>query len=67
MGRGDLNAAAASALGVRLESAALPILGRSLAFGPDAVRARLVDALGGIAADLPTWGGPLLRWPGWPS
>lgn len=61
------DAEAAAALVVRLESAALPILGRSLAFGSDAVRARLTDAVGAVAADLPTWGGPLLRWPGWPS
>ena len=61
------DAAAAAALVVSLESSALPILGRSLAFGPDAVRARLVDALGGVAAGLPSWGGPLLRWPGWPA
>lgn len=61
------DAAAAAALVVRLESSALPILGRSLAFGSDAVRARLTDAVGELAVDLPAWGGPLLRWPGWPA
>lgn len=61
------DAAAAAALVVRLESAALPILGRSLAFGSDAVRTRLVRSLDDIATDLPTWGGPLVRWPGWPD
>lgn len=62
-----VDAAAASALVARLETSALPILGRSLAFGSDPVRARLTDAVAGIAASLPTWGSPLLRWPGWPA
>lgn len=61
------DAAGAAALVVRLESAALPILGRSLAFGSDPLRARLAPALAGVASDLPSWGGSLLRWPGWPD
>lgn len=61
------DAAAAFALVARVQSAALPILGRSLAFGTDPVRVRLVPALADLAGDTPAWGGPLLRWPGWPA
>lgn len=61
------DAAGAAALVAQLQAAALPILGRSLAFGSDAVRARLSVAVADLAADQPSWGAPLERWPGWPA
>lgn len=57
---------AARALVAGAQSAALPVLGRSLAHGPDALRPRLVDALVETATDVPAWGGMMRRWPGWP-
>lgn len=59
--------AAAFALVARVQGAALPILGRSLAFGTDALRSRLTDAIADLAVDQPGWGAPLARWPGWPT
>lgn len=56
----------ARALIARLEAAALPILGRSFAYGPTTLRAPLVDALVDAAADVPRWGGLAERWPGLP-
>lgn len=61
------DAAAGRALAARLQASALPVLGRTLANGPESLRPLLVDALGGVAADVPRWGGLLERWPGLPA
>lgn len=50
----------------RLEAAALPALGRAIAFGPESIRPALVDAVAGAALAIPAWGGLLQRWPGLP-
>lgn len=54
------------ALVARVEAAALPILGRGIAYAPDDARPRLLESLAGTAADVPVWGGLLQRWPGLP-
>lgn len=61
-----VDAVAARAELARLESAALPVLGRAIAFGPDAIRPALVDAVADAALAIPAWGGLLQRWPGLP-
>lgn len=58
--------APARAAAARLQTDALPVLGRSLAHADAAVRAVLVPALADVAADVPRWGGLLERWPGLP-
>ncbi|MFT3877663.1 MAG: DUF4439 domain-containing protein [Propioniciclava sp.] len=57
----------AIAMVARLQAAALPILGRSLAHGDHALRQPLAAALADLAVDIPRWGGLLERWPGLPS
>lgn len=58
---------AARALVAQAQSAALEVLGRTIAHGPQALRPRLVAALAEAAADVPSWGGMVRRWPGWPE
>jgi len=62
------NAAAAFALAVAAESAALPMFGAWLA-GKASVAERTiaVDALASAHTSLVGFGGAALRWPGWPS
>ena len=60
------DAVAARAELARLESAALPVLGRAIAFGPESIRPALVDAVADGALAIPAWGGLLQRWPGLP-
>lgn len=50
----------------QLQGKTLPILGRSIAYAPPAVRPTLVDALANTARDVPEWGGLVERWPGLP-
>lgn len=57
---------AARTLAAKLEAATLPILGRSIAHGPAAIREVVVDALAAAAAQGPRWGGLVERWPGLP-
>lgn len=61
------DAAAARAEVLRLQSAALPILGRAFEYGPAEARTLLAKAITNVASDLPRWGGLLLRWPGLPA
>ena len=61
------DASAGRALAARVQAAALPVLGRTIAPGPADLRPLLIDALGATAADVPVWGGLLERWPGLPS
>ncbi|MDO5535657.1 MAG: hypothetical protein Q4F65_13535 [Propionibacteriaceae bacterium] len=61
------DATAGRALAARVQAAALPILGRTIAHGPAEVRPALITALGDAAADVPRWGGLLERWPGLPA
>lgn len=61
------DAAAGRALAARVQATAMPVLGRTLSHGPASLRPLLAEALGGIAADVPRWGGLLERWPGLPS
>ncbi|WP_232550141.1 hypothetical protein [Propioniciclava soli] len=61
------DATAARALLARLEADALPVLGRSFAFGEASPRPPLLDALADAAADVPRWGGLVERWPGLPA
>lgn len=56
----------AFAMVARVQAAALPILGRSLAHGGQASRAKLGVAIADLAVDIPRWGGLLERWPGLP-
>lgn len=60
------DAVAARAMVARLQAAALPVLGRTVAHGPVALRPTLVTALGEVATDVPRWGGLVERWPGLP-
>lgn len=60
------DADAARTLAARIEAATLPVLGRSLAWGPAGVRAACVDAIVATAAEVPRWGGLVERWPGLP-
>ncbi|MDN5571565.1 MAG: hypothetical protein L0G22_09995 [Propionibacteriaceae bacterium] len=56
----------ARALIARVEAATMPILGRAFAFGPNATRPPLLEALADAATDVPRWGGLVERWPGLP-
>jgi len=60
------DAAAARALAARLHTAALPVLGRSLAHGDAALRAALATQIDASATALVGWGGLMQRWPGLP-
>lgn len=50
----------------QVEGAALPVLGRSFAYGPTDLQGVFVDALVRTARDVPRWGGLVERWPGLP-
>ncbi|MFV0405277.1 MAG: DUF4439 domain-containing protein [Propioniciclava sp.] len=49
-----------------LESATLPVLGRTLAYGPLDVRPIVADAMVATARSIPAWGAMVERWPGLP-
>ncbi len=58
----------ASRLIWRMELALQPFMGQWLSSGGSvADRARALHALAGAVLDCIGWGGPLVRWPGWPN
>lgn len=56
----------AYALAARAQANALPALGGGLAHAHPGSRGTLIEALAGVAVDVPRWSGLLERWPGLP-